>query len=76
MEGAGSRAVLLAIPLALSFITQGAGQDQRFNLPAFSRSPDLQTDESGQVYVSAGSQLICKLIKVRSGPGALSALMV
>ena len=51
--------LLLAIVLALSFLTVLSTQDQRFNLPAQQppRSPDLQTDGSGRAYVSAGSQL-------------------
>ena len=47
----------LLIVLALSLTAAYSTQDHRFNLPAQSRSPDLQTDGSGQIYVSAGSQL-------------------
>ena len=55
MEGAVS-SLLLVVSLTLSF-TVASTQDQRFDLPALSRSPDLQSDGSGRVYVSAGSQL-------------------
>ena len=48
--------LVLAIVLILS-LTVISTPDQRFNVPAQSRSPDLQTDGSGRVYVSAGSQL-------------------
>ena len=51
-----SSLLLLAISLTLSLTTVCAN-DQSFNLPATSRSPDLQTDGSGRIYVSAGSQL-------------------
>ena len=57
MEGAGAVSLLLAISYMLLISTLAAGQDHGFNLPAFSRSPNLQSDGSGQVYVSAGSQL-------------------
>ena len=45
--------LLLATILVMSS-TVASAQGQRFNLPAQSRSPDLQTDGSGRVYVSAG----------------------
>ena len=56
MESIAPSLLLLAISLTLILTTVYA-HDQSFNLPATSRSPDLQTDGSGRIYVSAGSQL-------------------